>query len=797
MGNKAKKLLGFVAAATILSSLALTACGKGFHKSEKLDGYVSTETAAVSNGGFAVEKGDYVYFINGVEDYTVENKYGKVEKGALMRIKKTDLASGNYANVDTVVPQLFAAQNFQSGIYIYGDYVYYATPTADKDKDNNVANENLDFKSAKLDGTEAMKGYYFRLSGNTTNYRFVEVGGTVYCMYEEDSALKSYNTKTGATTVLVESASAFFYDQTDLTNPNVYYTMKVSYDLDSDRATETGYNQIYKVNAASTVTVDASKAAYTVNVYNENTNKMDAYKTYDFDESYLKKVNAEEEAAAKKNKKEYEAKYKLNDYTTYPYVNLGTLVLDGMGRQCEVTPYNETDATTKTNAIPEYTLKGFTYKIERHENGGVYYTRKTSEFSDPKLYFYEGGFDAITANKTPNQVAENTTEASSSALFLRQGEEHAYLYIDSTTSKIVRVTTDGAGVETSRVELCSVGSDSTLWKVDGDYLYYYAAGTSLTGKSTSGYQLTRIKYTGDYTSEEKLYDKVYENLVQGSTDPKYDEYKPMTLGYVDFAKSWYMPEMFGDVLMYANAEKIGSSSYNYIYATKLGTASDIKAANEDFKKVYEHIENDFTNSDVKAAMTYYFRTGAQSAIDEVKALFDKELYTEEQYGYFTEFVADSNANTYKSESDFIGLVGKVKDADKESMAQDWTDTLPQENATEEEKESLPVWAICLIVAGGVIIVAAAVVVALILIKKKQAEKAEADATVNAYKRKKIDTTDDKTIDVYADETEETATEETIEEVPAEETEETATEKTAEEVPAEETAAPVEESKAEE
>ena len=36
-------------------------------------------------------------------------------------------------------------------------------------------------------------------------------------------------------------------------------------------------------------------------------------------------------------------------------------------------------------------------------------------------------------------------------------------------------------------------------------------------------------------------------------------------------------------------------------------------------------------------------------------------------------------------------------------------------------------------------------------KKKKAKKAEDEATVNAYKRKKIDTTDDKSIDVYAEE----------------------------------------------
>ena len=53
---------------------------------------------------------------------------------------------------------------------------------------------------------------------------------------------------------------------------------------------------------------------------------------------------------------------------------------------------------------------------------------------------------------------------------------------------------------------------------------------------------------------------------------------------------------------------------------------------------------------------------------------------------------------------------------------------------------------------------------------------QADATVNAYK-KRIDTTDDKSIDVYADETQEVAEEttETVEEtVETEETAETET-----------------------
>ena len=49
----------------------------------------------VSNGGFVVEKGNYVYFINGVEAYSSDNTYGTPVKGALMRIAKSDLEAAS------------------------------------------------------------------------------------------------------------------------------------------------------------------------------------------------------------------------------------------------------------------------------------------------------------------------------------------------------------------------------------------------------------------------------------------------------------------------------------------------------------------------------------------------------------------------------------------------------------------------------------------------------------------------------------------------------------------------------
>ena len=169
--------------------------------------------------------------------------------------------------------------------------------------------------------------------------------------------------------------------------------------------------------------------------------------------------------------------------------------------------------------------------------------------------------------------------------------------------------------------------------------------------------------------------------------------------------------------------------------------------------------NELTQKDaVKKAMAYYYRTGDQKLIEE---LYTAELYTKTEYEeVFKKFVEE------QTPGNLIGLVGKaenvVKADDKTAMEEDWRGTLPSETEEVVEESGLETWAICLIIVAAVVVVAVAVIVPVIVLSKKKAAREEAEATVNAYKRPKIDTTDDKSIDVYADE-EETPAEETAEE----------------------------------
>ncbi len=732
--NKSKKIISILAAATLsFSAMSLAACGKQDYKGDSsINAGYASGAEVKSNGGFVVEKGDYVYFINGQESNSADNTYGDVVKGALMRISKSELAAGDYANAKTVVPSLFVTGTYDAGIYIYGDYVYYATPTSDKDESGNVANTYLDFKRAKIDGTEAPDSYFFRLSSNSTKYRFVKEGDTVYCLYEEDSQLKSYNTSTKKTTVLVKGAGTIYYDTQDLTNPNVYYTMSVSLGLDEENTTSQSYNQIYTVNAAASATVATVDGKVTYSAKDASGAEVAKYQ---FKESYLKAENE----AAKENKED--EPYNLSDYTTLPYVNLGKLVLDGIGSTSEVPSHFANLDKSYNESVSS--LFGYTYTIQSYTNDGLYFTRKDAQLSDDNtnLYYVAESVsgNGVANNESVDTVSDDTTKASATAIYEAPQEgKHSYFY---TADNNIYYVKDG-----EELKIAKNVSGATLWKVDGDYLYYYGTGTN-------GKNMSRVNYTGEK-----------EDYAFYAND---DEYATITLPLVDFNDSWYKPEFVEvaegkKVVLYSNAQSFGAGSvaYNYIYAAKLGTNEEIKAWNEEIDAVNEYIDEYSENSELQNLMKYYFRTGSTAIYDTLEAE-DEDIYSDYQDEEFANFIkefAEGGKFAGYLESKYISLVGKVNEDNQEAIDTAWESYLKQLDEEETDDEGLPTWAIVLICVGGALVVAAAVLVPVLVVKKKKADKAKAEAIVNAYKRKKIDTTDDKSIDVYEVEGGETTSE---------------------------------------
>lgn len=148
----------------------------------------NTNASVLSNGGMAVEKGDYVYFVNGFASSTDlkkgDNKWGEVEKGAIYRTKLNDNGNlekdkdGFLKNADVVVPKLVGFEN--GGFYIFGDYIYYTTPNMQVDKSGVLLNTLTDFCRVNINGTDNKVLYTSLATITKDNYSMNYVNGNVY-----------------------------------------------------------------------------------------------------------------------------------------------------------------------------------------------------------------------------------------------------------------------------------------------------------------------------------------------------------------------------------------------------------------------------------------------------------------------------------------------------------------------------------------------------------------------------------------------------------------------------------------
>lgn len=738
-----KKIIAFAAAAVMTAgTLSLSACGSDFEPPTGIP-----EGKIVSNGGFVVAKGEYYYFINGIESYTSNNTYGVPVKGALYRIKASDVkAKDNTA--ERVIPSIIVAGAYDAGFYIYGDRIYYTTPNDVPDPVSGETDTNyMYFKSSKLDGSDVKS--YFALSSNSTPYRIVSVDDTVYVMYVESNDLYSYNTATKAKTLLADNMTAYVFNKQDVTDPTVYYTMSVSENQDSELSARTfSYNQVYRVSA------NATEAPY----------------EYKWDMDYINEELGGE----------------------MPYTNLGEIVLDGISSRDSKTQFNHS-ASDSTD------LQGHTYTLRSYENGGLYYTDKPATSADSsvgsndngRLFFIDekdltASWDSVKVNTeigTSVELVANAVNlsdtATTDALFYRDAEGgHHYLYVKSNTIYLADVDENGAHKADPQAVAYDV-SGATLVSVDltsnEDYKYVW-----FTRSNGSGRSIERAVINGEA--------KNYQNLPYGDLDNT--PFKPAKVLNVEHADSWYQFELIGTDLFFADADSdVASTSFNYISTVSLANAEGKLMNNAElaaFTEKYDSIMSTDSkvgllaklsgnsNSKLSTALKYYFMTGDTAQfVDNIEyasnnGKSETYLYTEVEKDAFYAFCnnegyidsndetlfeesdyKDSNGTSYRTYSYFVTPIGEMTEDDITKQADYWKTALENYTLpTKEEEEGIAWWAWLLIgiaiavVAGGVV-----ATVTVLLLKKKNSGGTPAEAKMS------VDTTDDRDVDVYADEDE--------------------------------------------
>ena len=762
-----KKIICVATAGLMTASLfAVTACD-GVYKSDALKGDISGEIE--SNGGFAVKKGGFVYFINGKQTNTADNTFGKVETGAIMRISESDLEKRNYANTETVVPEIVHSGNYNGGLFIYGDYVYYSTPSTEKNSDGEIQSSTIMFKSAKLDGTEVMKGYYAKYTDNTIEYRFVEKNDVVYLLYVAKSEdlygtsynnLHSVNTKTGTDTLLAYNVDSVMFDSKDVTNPRVYYTMNVT-DFRYSTSAETSYNQIYTVEADATTP-------------NE----------YDF--SDVKDYDAEEDPL---------------------YINCGDLVYDGIGKiqgELSLTQFNADELKDGANR-DLLNRDPYKYTLSNYENHTLFYTRPVSSTDSTAVLFAESEDDLLSADHKPATGAlenkysliSNATSASSYRYIFKDGKVDGAFITD--TNGLIKTSLDSNGKlvtdvnkmdESKNIFYIDRSGTPTILFIEGNYIYYSVSGNG------NGLCIKRVDYTG-----------TYENYHKMSAGDEITDYKPVQILDLDCssASDWYLPEMFGGNILFSTLTETmteyitDSSDYTHIMVCNINDGSSVMSNKQlkELNDLYESIEktiNDVDDSiyeNLKNAYRYAFYTGNADYIDEVIKAYvatgedEEKFWSKESLEKLDDFITPDADGDWKEFAEkvhevngkdvfanqrdyYYSLLGKMTEENAEAYAAYLQDSVLTVNMPEEELswfEGLSAGAkagfLIGVIGGGLLLIAAGVIVALVIIRKRK-EKLPAYTKT----RIKVDTTDDKSVDVYATDepetSENTETEETTE-----------------------------------
>ena len=247
-----KRIFLVVIAIALLACVlgALVACES--YKSSSVIKGGEKDAVVESNGGLVVKQGGYLYFVNGYSGYLTsqgkDNWFGNVVKGAIVRVTyNADDTLGNDYTV--IVPKSVMASSENVGFSIFGEWIYYVSPSAEEDRTGTVQTDTLQFLRTKIDGT----GTQLIMNWNNTSVKYkYTANALVYFdsadskLYSKDLTKKKFKKKDKGDCIAEDVASVHFiknenYDPAVKETPVADYVL---YTKNSDVSYEYG-NTLY------------------------------------------------------------------------------------------------------------------------------------------------------------------------------------------------------------------------------------------------------------------------------------------------------------------------------------------------------------------------------------------------------------------------------------------------------------------------------------------------------------------------------------------------------------------------
>lgn len=232
----------------VLTCLSFAGCGRTTWSE------VTNDVSKVeSNGGVVLYRDGWVYFVNGTKTNSETNLEGSTIQAGIYRAKAN--ASGEILYKETasaqdaqdkeevkefekVEPVVQSLVGFDDGsIYIFGDYLYYATPCTSKNKKGEMLNGKTEFHRYDLVNGGDQVIYTTQASDDTVTYSYYKQGAKLYFLIYEKNSTTLTSLELGkkvteafevkdVTTVLFSEKNAQEIDANlELADHYVYYTL--------------------------------------------------------------------------------------------------------------------------------------------------------------------------------------------------------------------------------------------------------------------------------------------------------------------------------------------------------------------------------------------------------------------------------------------------------------------------------------------------------------------------------------------------------------------------------------------
>lgn len=214
----------------------------------------------IGNGGLAVQKGNYLYYVNGYNASTTITKDNRKKddyvRSGLYVAKVDDNgnivtdAKGNATYNKRMVGNIVGFE--KTDLRIYGDYLYYTTPCTNLNSDGgSVANTLIKFCRIRLDGKKQTTLY--TSSTDSVQYNYYYDGSRVNLILLDDSKLINVTTD-GATTIDTDVTSVALPEvvgnqMKNDSYANIFYTRSLADDDNVDAG-----NKLMRLNAKTNKT---------------------------------------------------------------------------------------------------------------------------------------------------------------------------------------------------------------------------------------------------------------------------------------------------------------------------------------------------------------------------------------------------------------------------------------------------------------------------------------------------------------------------------------------------------------